>query len=45
MKTQYAEWLTAGKCVSTEQDPIDRWEANVLVGVPEKYKILAKYGE
>lgn len=45
MKTQYAEWLAAGACVSTEQDAKDRWEVNVLVGVPEKYKILAKYEE
>ena len=43
MHTQYAEWLAAGVCHATEQDQKDRWEANVLVGVPEKYKILAKY--
>lgn len=45
MKKEYSEWLAAGKCVSTEQDQKNRWGANVLVGVPEKYKILAKYGE
>jgi len=45
MKTQYEQWLADGVCHATEQDQKDRWEANVLVGVPEKYKTLEKYGE
>jgi hypothetical protein len=45
MKEEYLKWLTAGKCVTTERDPKERWAANVLVGVPKKYEILAKYGE
>jgi len=45
MKNEYAKWLTAGTCSATDQDIKDRAEANKLVGVPQKYEILAKYGE
>lgn len=45
MRREYAEWLAAGMCVATEDDQKNRWGANVLVGVPEKYKTLEKYGE
>ncbi len=43
MKREYAKWLDEGIFVGTEQDQKDRWESNVLVGVPDKYKLLEKY--
>lgn len=45
VKQEYAKWLEAGVFVATEQDQKDRWESNVLVGVPDRYKLLAKYEE
>lgn len=45
MEKQYARWLADGRFDATEQDLKDREDANALVGVPEKEKILAKYQE
>lgn len=45
MKSEYAAWLAAGKVEFTEQDKKDKAEINALLGVPEKEKLLAKYGE
>ena len=45
IKREYAKWLQEGIFVATEQDAKDRWESNVLIGVPEKYALLKKYEE
>ena len=45
MKKEYAAWLAAGACIATPEDQNNRWGANALVGVPQKYATLAKYGE
>ncbi len=43
METQYAQWLADGRFELLPQDEIDRADANVLVGLPEKERILAQY--
>lgn len=43
MKNEYAKWLADGRVIMTEQDRIDRIDANELVGFPEKDRIMEKY--
>jgi len=43
MEQQYAQWLADGKFDIGEQDEIDRADANVLVGLEEKERILREY--
>lgn len=45
MKDQYASWLAAGRFDFSPQDELDRADANVMIGLPEKEKMLARYGE
>jgi len=45
MEKQFASWLNQGMFDATEQDLIDRYDANLLVGMKEKEALLAKYGK
>lgn len=45
MRKEYSEWLAAGMLKVTDEHWRQRDEANDLIGVPEKYALLEKYGE
>ncbi|MCG3770972.1 MAG: 2-methylisocitrate lyase [Nitrosomonadaceae bacterium] len=45
MKQEYSKWLADGMLEVTDAHWKQREDANDLIGVPEKYATLAKYGE